>query len=312
MLQGRGLLGRPTRFEYHKDRYGLQLLRYALGDSVDLGEVRKSRFGTLLQKRRMQPLLAVARGRRLDLARLPAAWRPTPLFEYDLTIGLSGTRREDWGEQMSRPGINLVLQVNFTEGHDAPYRALVQPDPEEPPFVRLAHPVRTDRNTLAWARIDVDLGNGEALVEEIQSDWVKRAQWARAESEPCERCGHVHWTYCGARGGPDATRRYVDEVLGEHAKLWGEATLAAALWLLVEELGLRRVFYHTLQSGRVMKRMRYEQPPRSLYTELPRQFCFRETPEPPSFLRRRRRLRERLERNPDLRFYELSFDGAGR
>lgn len=38
------------------------------------------------------------------------------------------------------------------------------------------HPVRKDDvETLAWARIDLDFASNQALIEEIQSDWVKNA-----------------------------------------------------------------------------------------------------------------------------------------
>lgn len=32
------------------------------------------------------------------------------------------------------------------------------------------------RDTLAWSRIDFDFDTGEALIEEIQSDWVRRVK----------------------------------------------------------------------------------------------------------------------------------------
>ena len=61
---------------------------------------------------------------------------------------------------------------------DAPERKRIVENPDvleafDDPF----HPVASGGElTLAWSRIDLDLDRGEALVEEIQSDWVRDAQ----------------------------------------------------------------------------------------------------------------------------------------
>ena len=81
-------------------------------------------------------------------------------------------------------------------------------------------------------------------------------------------------------------------------------TLAATLWFLRRELGIRRIFYHTFETGNWLKGLRDYKPPRSIYTDLPKQFCFQETYNPPSFIMRSRRkwiIRE-LEK---LKFYVL-------
>jgi hypothetical protein len=41
-----------------------------------------------------------------------------------------------------------------------------------------AHPIRRSPSTLAWSRVDIDFENGEALIEEIQTDWVRLAERA--------------------------------------------------------------------------------------------------------------------------------------
>ncbi len=56
------------------------------------------------------------------------------------------------------------------------------------------------------------------------------------------------------------------------------------MWFLRTELGIRRIFYHTFDSGVKLNRIAGTRPPRSLYTRLPSRFCFRETCVPPSFL----------------------------
>jgi len=67
-------------------------------------------------------------------------------------------------------------------------------------------------------------------------------------------------------------------------KLWDEALLSAALWFLKEELGVTTIWYHTFATGNKLKRIKYTPPPRSLYSKLPRRFCFTETSEHPDFM----------------------------
>ena len=60
--------------------------------------------------------------------------------------------------------------------------------------------------------------------------------------------------------------------------------LAATIWFLREEIGISRIYYHTHEYGAQLKRIRWGLPPRSLYTSLPRRFCFERTEEAPEFL----------------------------
>lgn len=47
-------------------------------------------------------------------------------------------------------------------------------------------------------------------------------------------------------------------------------------------LGVRKVFFHTFDGGKIMKRLCGGcEPPRSLYTHLPEQFCFTKTQSAP-------------------------------
>ena len=109
-------------------------------------------------------------------------------------------------------------------------------------------------------------------------------------------------------GTPDADRerlfRYVDEVLQPHIAVWDEAMLTATLRFLREDLGIRRIFYHTFDGGNRIKALRSGMPPRSLYTRLPRRFCFRKTAEVPSFLMAQRRVRKEVQKG-GVRFFLL-------
>jgi hypothetical protein len=66
--------------------------------------------------------------------------------------------------------------------------------------------------------------------------------------------------------------------------LWDEAMLAAAVWFCRSQLGVRRIYYHTFEGSNLLKRMHGCPPPRSLYTTLPRRFCFERTDQPPQML----------------------------
>ena len=133
------------------------------------------------------------------------------------------------------------------------------------------HPVSTTNElTLAWARVDLDLDRGEALIEEIQSDWVRDVK-GYAESP---------WVHNQA-----AWQTYYKEYLEPKTKLWPHTILTATLWFLLEELAIKTIFFHTHASGVRLKNIKYQAPPRSIYTDLPKAFCFRTTHNGPGFLR---------------------------
>jgi phosphoglycolate phosphatase len=67
---------------------------------------------------------------------------------------------------MTRQGHNLVLQLNFPISHNRELLKIVGEE-EARGEILDAHPVAQGREwTLAWARLDIDLETGEALVEE--------------------------------------------------------------------------------------------------------------------------------------------------
>ena len=102
-------------------------------------------------------------------------------------------------------------------------------------------------------------------------------------------------------------RRYFVEAMRPHRAIWEEATLTAALVFLREELGIGRIFYNTWETGCRFKGISLNYgPPRSLYTDLPRRFCFEETSEPPVILQRywARRLRTHPARHT-FRWFQL-------
>jgi hypothetical protein len=244
------------------------------------------------------------------------AFWPAEYQCYLLTIGSWGDRA-GWTRfynQTSRPGWNLVLHLNFSGAHNDDYYRLLKPR-EPHPFQCYAHPMAGDGyHTLAWARIDLDLDSGEALIEEIQSDWIRMAIeiWQDAAA-------YGHGANAGRRDASryaqrldcsvDALSKYLREILGPHIRLWDEAMLASAIWFLKEQIGIHTIYYHTYELGYRLKRISGSKPPRSLYTTLPEKFCFKKTHRVPAFLKKKNnRMQARLlERHSEFRFHILDF-----
>jgi hypothetical protein len=318
--------GRETVFHYFKDRYAVMLLGYLTSENAwALRAIKLSPFSGLLKKELLRELLSQLPDGKLENSGLAGVWCKVPLA-YVLTVGSwpkQIERRKFTGwyagyHQTSRPGYNLVLQLNFSHEHERTYRELM-PTSRVCPFEYQAHPVATERRTLAWSRIDFDLDTGEALIEEVQSDWIRLAYRLATQVESLEMDdeGRVRLRRTRVVSGVDlpargrAVERYLRRGLEKHRELWSEAMLAATIEFVVNTLGLRRIYYHTHESGAMLKSIPWTRPPRSLYTQLPKRFCFVETVEPPEFLRRssNRRLQKTLERGP--RWHLLDLEPGG-
>ena len=301
-----------TRFYYFKDRYALMLLAYTLGSGKPVHQVRHSRCGQLLNKPIIKNVLGSLGNGELTRSHLDAQW-PRSAECYRLTLGQWGSCKDkEWTwNQTSRKGANLVLQLNFSSKHDRPYYQLIQPD-ERHPFAAFCHPIARDGYlTLAWSRLDIDLDRGEALIEEIQTDWIRFALECQTmiddpSQDDRRHTAYLRWRFRGLRERPIALKRYMNEVLQPHLKLWDEAMLAATVWFLREEIGIRSIFYHTFESGNELKALSGCRPPRSLYTDLPKKFCFVETESAPHFLyeEKTRRIKKAV-RSRRLRFFRL-------
>jgi hypothetical protein len=274
-------------FRYFKDRYALQLLAYAAAEWRTLAEMRRGRFGPLLQKPAVRRIFGTRGGRGMDWELLDSYF-PRPTEDYELTFGLWGGNDDDrFWNQTTRPGFNLVVQLNLPASHNRAYRKYIEPG-ERHPFEFKWHPIHHgDLHTLAWSRLDIDLECGEGLIEEVQSDWIRNAEAAGQEALASLSEGEIEVPEWLGDVGCDALQlfRYVEHVLSHHRKIWDQAVLAASLWLLREQLGIRRIFMHTYESGCVLKNIDEPRPPRSLYERLPRSFCFEKVGESPRFLR---------------------------
>lgn len=277
-----------TVFRYAPDQFAVMVLRYLLEAGHDAAELKRSRFGRLFERKPVRELLA-AHGRadltvnHLHYVQLDksAPWR--------LSLGRWGNEKHWRWQQVSRPGVNLVLQLDFTRQHDETFDRLLGGN-AAPCFVCEHHPHNVNGRTFAWARIDVDFDTGEALIEEIQSDWV-RAAGRMAERGPSRHdlrrlSDDDARSYLNSASGRQALRTYRDEVLMPAVADWQETVMAAAMFFIVEELGLREVYMHQFDNGNRLKNIdpRWA-PPRSIYTDLPRRFCFEKSSDIPSFLK---------------------------
>lgn len=300
-------------FPYYRDRYGIGLLRHlgryrAGGELPKIAELRQSPYAGLLQKPRLRQVLGTL-GRQALSDELLAAHdhdRAAEVFRLGLATWGGGNYRARSRQQTSRPGCNLVLQLNLNRQHDGHYRRLGCRDGF---FNYGGHPVSQQRNTLAWARIDLDWASGTALIEEIQSDWIRRVAWLAERVATKLSLGFRpdQRTVVSRLDCPlQVAQAYCRYLLATYQPIWDEAMLWAAISFIREELGLHRIYYHSESSGRLLKRIRGSLPPRSLYSELPRRFCFEATAEFPQFLLAEPRVAKELRRNPDLKLFRLT------
>ena len=272
-----------TLYHYYPDRFAVVLLGYALGDGCRVADLKRSRFARLLQRPAIKKLIARRGDGRLTQDDLAGLW-PAECQTYALALDIWGEDDNDrsW-KQTTRNGVNLVLQLNFTGLHDAGLDKLVS-DAGGAVFNYAGHPVcLADRHTLAWARLDIDLASGTALIEEIQSDWVRNALSALAAGHD-ETAGSHCVLYNGETVRRADLNDYIATHLSAHVRLWPEAMLNAAVQFLIEEAGIGSIWYHSAESGHRLKKVTWRAPPRSLYSDLPRRFCFEKTPHPPGFI----------------------------
>ncbi|MEM1412043.1 MAG: hypothetical protein AAGH19_06755 [Pseudomonadota bacterium] len=299
---------RVDLYPYRKDNYCLQLLRYGHGPSAAIAELRNGAFGRLMDKPAMRRLAGRCGNGRMDLAQ--QAMDDGTEYVFRLSYGLY--RGEGPWCQVSRPGYQLVVQLNFPQAHDVAYREKVKPR-HHGPFAFDGHPVnRSGLNTLAWARIDLDPFCGEALVEEVQTDWLREAGDLRKTARTCKGRKGLRWEqarqWLDFGTDLDAVIDYITSDLAPFHGLWQEALLSACLWLLIERLGYRRVYMHSWETGKVLKRC---SPPRSLYSQLPRKFAMRPVAYGPGLVLAQRQARRALRTLAKPFWYALSFRAAG-
>ena len=207
--------------------------------------MKQGAFAALLNKPRVAALVRRNQGRPLTRAILDAADhdRDETIYKFGFDIWGNDARL---GGQCSRRGFNLVLQLNFDRAHDAAFERLVKPSRGCEPFCYRGHPHSRSRNTMAWARIDLDFDSGEALIEEVQTDWLRETQYVAQQADwaltqdPKGRARRFHrW---GVNGSAAQVARYHEQHTAQHAAHWNEAALCAAVHVLTRHLHIRRIF----------------------------------------------------------------------
>jgi len=273
-----------TVYRYCNDEYAAQLLAPKLGSTgVPVREIRASRWGRLLDRKPVATVLKHCGAAVLcddDLLGMPRENERA----YVLTLALWGWKGGDRSYyQTSRSGVNLVLQVNFDRAHDKTYERMLQPV-EESHLNYSLHPVcKRGRTTMAWVRLDIDFASGQALIEEVQNDWLRRARRSHATAiRAMNNDGPDQ--LIGRMGTAAKVKEYCEYVLKRHGHDWAEVALSAAIGFLIEEIGIAHIWYHDSDTGARLKRIRWSKPPRSIYTSLPRSFCFEKTRQAPDFV----------------------------
>ena len=292
-----------TLYRYIKDYFAVEMLQRETDRHQvrRLAELKRGRYARLLQKPLVKSIVADCGGGELAPG-FDARWDHNH-ETYVLTLGWWGGMNYYRQRQTSRPGYNLVLLLNFNRRHDRMYQACIGEDFDV--FRYKGHPNARERSTMAWARMDIDLEGDEALIEEIQTDWLRMTRGLRIRAQLARRCGRESFRFRDHEIRVDRAQRYLDQEIARHESLWSEVTLAATIGFLFDEVGIGRIYYHTEHTGAAIKHIRGYLPPRSLYTRLPRQFCFDRVDESPGFLQRDKLARRRLNQIKDPRWFRL-------
>ena len=289
-----------THYRYFKGAYAPQLLSMLIDKEAPLRALKTSRLKPLVDHPLVKPVAALSGNGKLHKRDLDAVWQE-PSQPFLLSISRWGGWNHWRWDQTSRQGENLVLQLNLPLEHLTLFRKWIDmsgKDTINGPYS--AHPVQKPnrneryRDTLAWARIDIDFERDEALIEEIQSDGVRyiSAMAKRLRACGCRQCKQK-FTYI--------------QWFNKYSELWAEAMMMATLWFTKQELGINRIYYHTARSGWQIKHMHKKwQAPTSLYSSLPKKFAFKQTWAAPEFLLDTRAYQQLIRRQPDIDFYLLN------
>lgn len=292
-----------TLFHYFKGEYAFNLLSYASQTRQSVADIKKSSYQRLLNQPEVKSVLAREGHGKLSPDLFKHIWNESS-EDYVLTLDSWGDNH-DWGNQLTRSGGNLVLQMNFSEKHNRAYQKLVKPE-DEFVFNYDGHPVMAKgkrslfRNTLAWSRLDIDLDSGEVLIEEIQSDWVRKVKACTRIIHRGRKPGLLKYCECSS----ESFMTYADNVFSPFVNVWPEAMLMATIKFIYTELGISNIYYHTFDTGAKMKNISGK-PPRSLYSDLPRKFCFELTAEDPYFLKNDKSFKRKRRKVKDVNWYKM-------
>jgi len=283
-------------FYYFRDRYALMLLKDYIGNkAMPIKTLRKSPYANLLHKAVVKKALGLAGNGIITADQLEMVWEEKPLA-FVTSLSQWGEGKVDWKwNQMSRKGYHLVLQLNMATDHTEHFKRLIKPD-DLHGFNMDGHPSldEGERETLAWVRLDLEFETNEVLIEEIQCDWIREVR--EAVREGYEWYGEYT---------EEQLETYANKVLAPYAKVWEEAMLSATIDFIRHDLGIDTIYYHSFETGAVLKHITYDKPPRSLYTKLPTRFAFQKTNRGPEFLMRDKSVHKRLKKVKEPQWFTL-------
>jgi len=302
-------------FYYSKDWYACILLREILKLENDVRAIKKTKFSKLMNRPVVKHKLSKRGGAKFFQEDLIF-----DQYKEALPFNISFGR---WGcgcchSQTSRKSFNLVIRLDFSSHHAENYEKHFKPK-EHNVFNYSCHPVRAKSirkmnsgrrspETMAWSRVDIDLRRNVALIEEIQTDWLRGAKDELDDLIQSERSGYEYVAW-GSESKTSSIKYYLSETLKPYNKLWAEAMLAVTIKLLLDDLNMNSIYYHTPESGRLIKRIEYGAPPRSLYTSLPKRFCFKQTQYGPDFIEKTRSFKKFRSEHPYLSWQKLDIKG---
>lgn len=306
-------------FNYYADKESPWLLARRMPPAARVAALKRGRCGPLLERPLVAPMVAACGGvlQRADVSAVACAEdvgaaplsaaatagclaaAAVPWHDFALSFATWRIGDNDPHAQMSRPGGNLVVQLGFSSEHAALMSRHLVPGARKA-FEYAAHPIRRQgRPTLAWARVDIE--GDVALIEEVQSDWLRAAvHQVRHASQRAPRSRELR-----------AIAAYERDIAARYGALWPRAMLLATLDVLERECAVRTVYMHQSATGALLKGIRGTQPPRSLYGALPKRFGFEAVREAPPFLRKRwRRALKALARTEAALFWRLDLDAC--
>ena len=294
------LMGEWT-YAYRKDKYALHILNYMFPGQHRVSEVKSSRYKGLLNKSLVSELLAQS-GDGLVNFNPEHAFDPNDKY-FRISLGTWGeVQRWKKGNyhQVTRPELNLTLLVNFDKDHDLIFFQGMGKENVDM-FGMAFHPNSPKHNTLGWARLDISLETNEVLIEEVQNDWLRDVKYYQRQLKLADKQDQKYWLH-----DYEAWWSKYTEFVWVYMKMWDELILSATLWFIRDELGIENVWYHSFDSSNYYKQVsRYSQPPRSVYTALPRKFGFEETLEVPRMIRECRSIRKLVRRGQGKKFYKM-------
>lgn len=293
-----------TLIHYYPDRYVIYLMQKLLGENerMSVSEIRSGAYGKLLNRPLLRGLVS---GDGYLYRTALDYYNPSAIEGLVVTLGAWNERHKSWN-QTTQPSANLVLQFNLSKQWSQKISYALGQDANQ--IFGWGHPVSQKRGcTLGWTRLDMDFDSGEVLIEEIQTDLVRglnrlkmSLELAKAKQRDSIKLRGIEIPCAKA----EVALEVMSSLFYEH---WSEAMLWASIWFCLEELGMNHIYYHEHETGALLKGLNYSRPPRSLYSQLPKKFCFRKTQYGPSFLVNQKAVRRKLNKaKHDVAWYKLA------